>query len=1093
MTTASQTTGTPAPVKSVWKKVNETKDLNTPSPLHTLVNGSSADEGHDRESISSKDIAHGEGSSQGHSTPPSSMTDEATQIGSPKQPPTTALNYRPAPLPSVNPWKVRQEEAERKRWKDSQEVPMVPIQVDRTVPKSAPQLPQPKFTNKLNGVGKQEGKKLSLANVVNVSVGKPSRQKGKVANAPPPALEDAEAWPSPEAAAVVEKEERKQSTLIPIYKEDRTKSSPNSTELKEFKDVGKEEPREPKEPREGKKKKWEKLEVNFHYDSPQSRRGRGGKYNNRHTRGSTRDASNRSKEGEKEESRPRYVQRSDGEEPNPQNTGDPGNSERRAQSLNFDPGHSRSAELPPQEWQLTSFRHDSVPAPPPITHEPVPMKPEFAQQGPSSSLTPHQEQQTETAPSRSGQRSRSPKAPHNDVSTNGTQSDPSELQQSPMASPTQPPNRDGSQWEDEQNYSFPTSQAIQQGTQPPRRGNGRRFSSRNSFSPNAFPQGYMPPPPQPPIPFPGPFYPMYTPPMQPVFGPPGRSHSVPYFPPPANSSLPRYPSHPYQPQFTADFSRLGVQPAAVSIDEDTKNKIIRQVYVPSQIATFLRPGLLANVLREYWFSEQNLYKDTFLRKKMDGQGFVPLSELVQFARLRTITSDAYVVLAALLSSTETEVLSQSERGPLVRARHDWAKWVFPENEREESARHPGPADFWYSTHLHWYRAASEAYQQQFQPQQYLFDQQFTFPPTPFRPPQEHELSPPIATEEPQLLPQSLHFDPQNRKLSGEAKSFVPNGAHHQPPMVNGHDGGAFDMHSVHNLIPPVSEEPEEEPVDAVDEDTLRSLLIAVPEPKDRPIIPALPMNGAKAKSDRDLDLSRSPTQPITWRFSDVRAATQSSIPSITSGLSSLTIAQDEIPAPKPRPVETSLTETKLKQRTGQSGVTELTYKDFESKALESRQKSARDSISMLRLYQFWSDFLCDYWVPSMYTSFVKYAVEDANKMRRTGLLRLFSFYERALTVRFRMSLWNDFTRLAGEDYRNGHLAGIESVWRIRPTTRAKKVVIQDGDVSRLVDDEIRHSSDFEQLRREVKPAEIVLVPYTIVRASYILKPTNMML
>ena len=477
---------------------------------------------------------------------------------------------------------------------------------------------------------------------------------------------------------------------------------------------------------------------------------------------------------------------------------------------------------------------------------------------------------------------------------------------------------------------------------------------------------------------------------------------------------------------------------------------------------------------------------------MDDQGYVPLSELVQFARLRTITSDAYVVLVALLSSTETEVLSQSERGPLVRARHDWAKWVFPENEREESARHPGPADFWYSTHLNWYRAASEAYQQQFQSQQYLFDQQFSFPPAPFRPPQEHELSPAIVTEEPQLPPHSLHFDPQNRKLSREAKSFVPNGAHYQPPMVNGHDGVAFDMHSVENSIPPVSEGPEE-PVDIVEEDNLRNLLVAVPEPKDRPIIPALPMNGVKAKSDRDLDLSRSPTQPITWRFSDVTAATQGSSPSVKSGVSSLMVAQDDIPASKSRPAEPPLIETNLKPQAGQSGITELAYQDFESKALESRQNSARDSISMLRLYQFWSDFLCNHWVPSMYMSFVKYAVEDANKMRRTGLLRLFSFYERVLTVKFRMSLWNDFIRLAGEDYRNGHLAGIESVWRIRPSTRGKNVVIQDGDVTRLVDGEIRQFADFEQLRKEVKPAEIVLVPYTIVLASPALKSTNMML
>src|SRR5208282_2538962 len=124
----------PAPLKSVWKKFTETNSSTTTS--QNLVNGhSTADEAHERDSVSSKDIAQGEGSSQGHSTPASSMTDEAATINSPPPPPAPLPVYRPAPLPQVNPWKARQEEIERKRWKESQETPPVPIQMDRVVPK----------------------------------------------------------------------------------------------------------------------------------------------------------------------------------------------------------------------------------------------------------------------------------------------------------------------------------------------------------------------------------------------------------------------------------------------------------------------------------------------------------------------------------------------------------------------------------------------------------------------------------------------------------------------------------------------------------------------------------------------------------------------------------------------------------------------------------------------------------------------------------------------------------------------------------------------------------------------------------------------
>ena len=91
-----------------------------------------------------------------------------------------------------------------------------------------------------------------------------------------------------------------------------------------------------------------------------------------------------------------------------------------------------------------------------------------------------------------------------------------------------------------------------------------------------------------------------------------------------------------------------------------------------------------------------------------------------------------------------------------------------------------------------------------------------------------------------------------------------------------------------------------------------------------------------------------------------------------------------------------------------------------------------------------------------------------------------------MEVKFRLSLWSDFVRLAAEDFRNGHLAGIESVWQIRGhmSARGRNVIIQDGDVSRLVEREIQHPADFDRLRKEVKPASLVLVPYTTVRLPF---------
>ena len=45
-----------------------------------------------------------------------------------------------------------------------------------------------------------------------------------------------------------------------------------------------------------------------------------------------------------------------------------------------------------------------------------------------------------------------------------------------------------------------------------------------------------------------------------------------------------------------------------------------------------------------------------------------------------------------------------------------------------------------------------------------------------------------------IHPVSPLFDPRNRKLSGEALTFVPNGVNYSPPMMNG-DEGAIDIQS----------------------------------------------------------------------------------------------------------------------------------------------------------------------------------------------------------------------------------------------------------------------------------------------------------
>ena len=455
----------------------------------------------------------------------------------------------------------------RKRWKESQDTPPVPIQVDRVVPKPSTN-PPAKSSNKPNGVVKPEGI-FSFVLLINDEAKAPTRRSTKNNNVVPPALEDSEAWPSPDVAAAVEKEDRvKSAPPLPPAKEvtkEVVNESGKEPEKEDPKDVGGES-REPKEPRESKKKKWEKIEVNFHYDSPPNRRGRGGKFN-RNTRGGGRDSVARSRDGVNEKEKSRTTPRSDGEDTVVSPVRDTVPVEQRAQDPGFDPSHRQHDEVPP-EWTMQ----------PPYTQEPSPVNAENWRAS-SPSRSDHQGRQAHVDHDVSAQQ------PRSRGSSRGKNSSPSGSKQgidqhhSPASSPNgQTQFSDAPQWDEQEHNAAPQNNPQFNQANQTRRGNGRPYRGRNSYSSNTYPQNqYMPPPPPQPqqMPFQGFYPPLYSQPMQSGF-PVNRSHSVPYFPP---NSMSRYPQPAYPPQFYPDYSRLGVQPVPIPlVDEEMKQRIIRQVY-----------------------------------------------------------------------------------------------------------------------------------------------------------------------------------------------------------------------------------------------------------------------------------------------------------------------------------------------------------------------------------------------------------------------------------------------------------------------------------------------------------------------------------
>ncbi|CAI0392805.1 unnamed protein product [Linum tenue] len=88
---------------------------------------------------------------------------------------------------------------------------------------------------------------------------------------------------------------------------------------------------------------------------------------------------------------------------------------------------------------------------------------------------------------------------------------------------------------------------------------------------------------------------------------------------------------------------------------------------------------------DYYFSNENLIRDTFLRQNMDEEGWVPIKLIAGFNKVSHLTDNIQFILDALRSSTVVEV-----QGDKVRRRHDWMRWLLPPSVQFPSAPSPSP-------------------------------------------------------------------------------------------------------------------------------------------------------------------------------------------------------------------------------------------------------------------------------------------------------------------------------------------------------------------------------------------------------------------
>ncbi|KAI7758285.1 hypothetical protein M8C21_009644 [Ambrosia artemisiifolia] len=83
---------------------------------------------------------------------------------------------------------------------------------------------------------------------------------------------------------------------------------------------------------------------------------------------------------------------------------------------------------------------------------------------------------------------------------------------------------------------------------------------------------------------------------------------------------------------------------------------------------------------EYYFSDDNLVKDNYLRSHMDEEGWVSITLIAGFPKVQAMTNDVQMLLGTLRDSSTVEI--QDDK---IRRRGDWKRWIHTRREATENS------------------------------------------------------------------------------------------------------------------------------------------------------------------------------------------------------------------------------------------------------------------------------------------------------------------------------------------------------------------------------------------------------------------------
>ena len=94
---------------------------------------------------------------------------------------------------------------------------------------------------------------------------------------------------------------------------------------------------------------------------------------------------------------------------------------------------------------------------------------------------------------------------------------------------------------------------------------------------------------------------------------------------------------------------------------------------------------------DYYFSIENLCKDMYLRSNMDSRGWVPLSVIAGFNRIKSLTEDTNLIRYVCQVSRNIEYRPGDDGNDRIRKLEKWEHWILDMDQRQSHAQNDGPS------------------------------------------------------------------------------------------------------------------------------------------------------------------------------------------------------------------------------------------------------------------------------------------------------------------------------------------------------------------------------------------------------------------